>query len=104
MHTYMHAYILAVIITHLLVLGALKCLVPQTLVKAENQCCCLDIRVGIPCDDKELPCLCTIFGLTLMYKWQNQFDFCKPMGDIDPKFDELQREFRAKYASYKNKH
>jgi hypothetical protein len=38
-----------------------------------------------------------------MYKWQNQFDCCKPMGDIDPKFDELQREFRAKYNSYKNK-
>jgi len=82
--------------------GACKCLMPQTCIKAENQLCCIDIRVGLPCDDTELPCLCTIAGLTIMYKWQNQFDFCKPMGDIDPKFDEMQREFKAKYAAYRN--
>lgn len=94
---------LTVTITHLLVPGALKCLVPQTILKAGNQCCCLDIRVGIPCDDKELPCLCTVFGLTIMYKWNNQFDCCKPMGDIDPAFDEMERQFKERYASYINK-
>jgi hypothetical protein len=41
-------------------------LLPLTMLVAySDQCCCINYRCAIPCDD-EVPTMCVIFGLTLM--------------------------------------
>jgi len=52
--------------------------VPYVCCKSQGQCCCLDQRIAIPCD-QDVPCLLTMFGLTFVENFQFKPACCQPI-------------------------
>ena len=76
--------------------GSLKLNMPATCMKCMTQFCCIDCRVGIPCD-QDIVNIWTILGLTFCYKNEFVCKCCSPVADINPIFDVLEKDFRANY-------
>jgi len=53
--------------------GEVECIKPTTILKMVGQLFCLDLRCAFPCD-KEVPCACTILGLTICAANPNKVD------------------------------
>eukprot|EP01039_Chlorochromonas_danica_P008682 gene8682-9565_t len=55
----------------------------RLLLKCQSQVCCEDVRLSIPPDDRDAPCLCTIFFITVYFKDHCTLSFCRNGGDLD---------------------
>lgn len=56
----------------------LEIIQPTTCCKMECQPCCIDERCAIPCD-KEVPCIVSVCGLTIVQDYKFVCDFAKAM-------------------------
>ena len=62
--------------------GSCNCVPIRTCCKGKQQCFCLDTRFALPCDE-DIPCMFTILGLTLCFKYACTPKCCVKISDLD---------------------